>query len=78
MAEENSYIARLREVRAKLTEDRRHAADRMITSTTTAASIQAPGFAQLQNAIEAIDRAIDDERRIVSDKPIDYGSALGK
>lgn len=73
MADKNQYIARLIEVRNKLVDDRRNAADRMITSTTTAASIQAPGFAQLQGAIEAIDRALEDEKRLAM-KPIDYAA----
>lgn len=65
----DDHLKRLREARAVLVRDRRETADSMILSKTAAASIQAPGFVRLQETIDAIDRAIADEKQILSQIP---------
>jgi hypothetical protein len=62
----NQQIKLLQQARTALVLERRQTANRMANPTNAAASTQASYFSTLQAAIEAIDRAIDDEQTMSS------------
>lgn len=65
----NKHVELLKEARQTFVRKRRAMAEQMVPDGAAGAHF-APSFADLQNAIEAIDRAIEDETRL----PADYAA----
>jgi hypothetical protein len=68
MADQNDSIAMLRAVRARLVDDRRRRAQALAGASGAPNGLALDSFTHIQEAIELLDRAIEDERRMAPER----------